>query len=149
MSEISEETRTAIDIFLSKIIDHAYNGAIIGIRKILEKGPSGRAKQVKKNMIYNWYQKLDENDRQIVLDLIEESVKLSIFSFLVVLDNKAGGPPLDQNSDFALYLQTYESDNEMFNYSPSNQTRVNMSYTIGGELHDEFNYRISKLNSEN
>ena len=60
MSEISEETRTAIDIFLSKIIDHAYNGAIIGIRKILEKGPSGRAKQVKKNMIYNWYQKLTQ-----------------------------------------------------------------------------------------
>lgn len=142
MNNISKDTKNAIDIFLRRIISHSYDGAIRGVRKILERGPSGRAKQVKRSKIFEWYQKLDEKDRQVVLDIIEESVRLSVFSFLVVLDNKAGGPPLDLNSDFALYLQTYASDNDRTNYSPNTSTRLNMSYTVDGELHDEFNHLL-------
>jgi hypothetical protein len=142
MNDISKDSKNAIDIFLKRIISYSYDGAIRGIRKILERGPSGRAKQVKRSKIFEWYQELDEKDRQIVLDIIEESVRLSVFSFLVVLDNKAGGPPLDHTSDFALYLQTYESDDERIKYSPSISTRLNMSYTVGGELHDEFNHLL-------
>ncbi len=139
MNDISKNSMIAIDIFIRRIVCDVYDGAINGIRKVLEKGPSGRAKQVNRFEMFEWYQKLNERDRRVLLEIIEESVKLSVFLFLIELDNKVGGPPIrDKSSDFALYLQTYESDKEKYSYSPNMSTQVNMSYTAGGDLHDTF-----------
>jgi hypothetical protein len=141
MDELTKASIEAANIFLGRIFDHAYQGSINGVRSLLEKGPVGRAKQPEKLELYDWYQNLDLRDRQLVLSVIEETAKLSIFSFLVVLDNKDIGPPIvDRSSDFALYLQTYENDDDMFIYSPKKMTRVNRSYSIDGDLHDEFVY---------
>jgi hypothetical protein len=143
MTDMPENYLIAVDTFIKKIVSDVYNGAINGIRKVLEKGPSGRTKQVKQSEMFEWYQMLSERDRQVLAEIIEESVKLSIYLFLVELDNKVGGPPIrDQSSDFALYLQTYESDKEKYNYSPNMCTQINLSYTAGGDLHEIFINRL-------
>jgi hypothetical protein len=95
--------------------------------------------------MHEWYQNLDERDRQMVLAIVEETAKNSVFSFLVVLDNKVIGPPrVDRSSDFAVYLQTYENEQDRFIYSPKTIIRVNMSYSINGDLHDEFTYILQR-----
>jgi hypothetical protein len=145
MDEITKASKDAATIFLRRVIDYSYHGSINGVQKLLEKGPTGRAIQPKKLELYEWYEKLDERERQMVLSIVEETAKNSVFSFLVVLDNKAIGPPIeDRSSDFAIYLQTYENDNDRFIYSPKTITRINRSYSIDGDLHDEFAYLLHR-----
>jgi hypothetical protein len=149
MNSISNDSKLAINIFLKKIVNAVYENSINSLRKSLEKGPPGRKKDPKEIEIHDWYQKLTDKDRDRVMAIVEKTVKLSVFSFLVVLDNKVPGPPIaDQTSDYALYLQTYESADEMHNYSPKTLTRLNMSYTIDGELHDEFLGMLVRRESE-
>lgn len=137
----------AITIFMENIVSGAYDGTISAIKKWLEEGPSGRLKNEDFSSIHNWFNNLNENDKNMVNHIIEKSVNLAIFSFLVTLDNKKGGTPLKgQLSDFALYLQTYNDKDSMINYQFNEARRINLSNTIDGELHDRFSNILHKRN---
>jgi hypothetical protein len=129
----------AASIFLNRIIGHVYDGAIGDMRSFLEEGPPGRKKQQELIELKEWFHHLDETGQKNILALIERAIRHSVFSFLVVLDNKTIGYPIEsQNSDFAVYLQTYENDEARFNYAPQTSARINLSYTVNGDLHDQF-----------
>jgi hypothetical protein len=68
---------------------------------------------------------------------------MSVFSCLVVLDNKTAGTPIQSRvTDFALYLQEYENHEKRMSYSPKDKVQINLSYTLDGDLHDEFSYYL-------
>jgi hypothetical protein len=139
----------AVNIFLKRIISHVYDGVINDMRSLLKEGPPGRKKQRELIELKEWFQNLDERSRSYILALIERSIRLSVFSFLVVLDNKTIGYPIEgQNSDFAVYIQTYESDEARFNYSPQMSFQINLSYTVDGDLHDKFYYILQERDGE-
>jgi hypothetical protein len=135
----------AAEIFLKKIIQHAVNGTINSVKSLLEKGPAGRKKDSQEVELHNWFLSLDEQSRKNVMTTVEKAIKLATFSSLVVIDNKTPGYPIENTiSDFALYIQSYDSINERGKYRSSKMTRVNLSYTTDGDLHDEFLYMLSR-----
>ncbi len=137
--KIKPITKQAISRFLEKIINHAYDGTIKGLFRILRSGPPGRKKQPELIQLHEWYINLDERSQSIAISLVSEAVKRAIFSVLTVIDNKTVGLPIEgQISDFVLYLQTYENNEAMYNNIAQTSTRINLSYTAGGELHDAF-----------
>jgi L-amino acid N-acyltransferase YncA len=132
--------KEAARIFLDRL-SHAYNGAIKGVVALLEKGPRGRKKQPHEVALHQWFQNLDEEGREHVLAIVRETANTTVFACLVLLDNKMVGYPLEgQMSDFAVYLQTYENEEAKAANSPETSTRLNLSYTPDGDLHDEFQY---------
>ena len=135
----SLNSEEAAYIFLDRIKHNAYDSVIHSMQILLEQGPPGRKKNHKQVELYRWFQDLDEYNRKLVLDVVEESIKLSIFSFLVILDNKISGSLLEnQIADIDVRLSTYDSDNSKFSYSPQLSARINLSYNIDGDLHEKF-----------
>ena len=135
----ANSSEDAIQIFLKRVLLDVYDNSIKSIINLLVNGPSGRAKQPLEENLHNWYQALDEKEKEQIEKIIEKSIRSTIFSFLVMLDNKSGGRPFrDKISDFALFIQFYQDEESLYNYKPQNSLRVNLSYTIDGELHDQF-----------
>lgn len=150
MNGMPNTSEDATDNFLRRIITIVYDGVIKVMQDLLEKGPPGRVKKPEKLKLYEWYQKLDQNDKQMVLAVIDQSVRGAIFSFLVELDNRSGGQPIkDEISDIAVYYQTYESVTDLYKYNPKSLIRINMSYSINGELHDLFMNLLNQLENDN
>jgi hypothetical protein len=143
MNPLPENSRIASESFLKRIVIYAYDTVIKGMQKFLESGPPGRTKQQESLELFEWFQRLEKKDQLMTLKIIELTTKNTVLSFLVVLDNKVGGHPISsKSSDIAIYYQTYKNDNERFQYLPESQTRINMSYSIDGELHDKFNIML-------
>jgi hypothetical protein len=130
----------ALDIFLKIFVQHSLYGTIDGIKKLLENGSAGMKKKPNDVALHEWYLTLDDDAKKHIGTIIRKTAELSTFSALVVLDNKTIGYPIEgQPSDFALYLQTYEDSNGMYDYSSSIKSiRFNRSYSVEGDLHDSY-----------
>ena len=145
MKNYSLNSEKAADIFLEWIKHNVYDSVIQSVNGLLIQGPPGRKKDHNQAELSKWFQDLDEYNRKIVLEVVEASVQLSVFSFLVVLDNKIAGSLLgDQLSDIDLRISTYENDDSKFSYSPQHSIRVNLSYDIDGDLHDMWEETLHK-----
>ena len=132
-------SKEAMTLFMDKVLELVYSGTLNGICNLLESGPPGRAKQSEIRSIHNWFLSLDEQGKSYVLAIVKEAIESTVFSFLVVLDNKTIGMPLiDHISDFAVSIQTYEDKEHLFNYQAKESVRLNLSYTVNGELHEKF-----------
>jgi hypothetical protein len=133
------DRQEAINDFLSRIIARAYDGAIEGTRKTLEKGPPGRQPPENRLAIHNWFQTLNNEERELVLALVREAADAAVFGCLVLLDNMTGGYPIeDKVSDFALYLQSYEDDAARDANTPVSSVRLNPRLSSDYDLHDRF-----------
>jgi hypothetical protein len=129
---------TAIKGFMEKLIDSVRDGTAKGMKRLLQEGPPGRQKDPRLVKMQNWYLNLEEDDKRFVLEVVHETIDRTIFNFLVLIDNKVPGYPITgEVSDFAISIQTYKNDEELFNYEPKDAIRINRSYT-GGDLHDDF-----------
>lgn len=132
----------AIKGFMEKLTRSVRDGTFKSMKRLLQEGPPGRRKDPKLVEMQNWFLNLNEDDRRFVLEIAQETIDRTIFNFLVLLDNKVPGYPITgEVSDFALSIQTYKSDEELFNYWPKDVIRINKSYT-GGDLHDDFIFYI-------
>ncbi|MBZ5858549.1 hypothetical protein [Flavihumibacter profundi] len=61
------------------------DNTINGMRSNLEK-PPGRKPSEKLLTMSKWYNELSEDDKKMVFQIVKESIDLSIFGFLCVLD---------------------------------------------------------------
>jgi hypothetical protein len=139
----------AVSIFMKLVVKHAYLGAINIMTKLLTQGPSGRLKPQDRLRLHQWYMSLDSKGQAMVSEIIEESVKVSVFNFLVFLDNKTVGNPIQkQFSDFAVYLQSYSSEDTRIQNTPVETIRINQSYEASGELHELLNETITNVLNE-
>jgi hypothetical protein len=143
-NEISIPPSEATAIFLDRLINRAYDGAIRIVNKLLEQGPPGRKKAPAKMILHQWFQGLNSQDQEHVKAVIRETAYSAVFGCLVLLDNKTGGYPVKGKiSDFSLCLQIYESDEAQGAYSPQTSIRLNLSYT-DDDLHDLFQIILSE-----
>ncbi len=147
MSEIPKPVPSAdfaSERFLEMLVRRAYHGSIRSLTSILADGPQGLEPQPYLTELHRWYRLLDESSREKVIQVVREAVEAAIFGVLVLLDGMTGGDPMPGTvSDFAVYLQTYESDEARKSNSPLSKVRLNPAYT-GDDLHHQF---ISMLES--
>jgi hypothetical protein len=71
--------------FIEAIKEVVVNSAIKSVQSKLFK-PPGRNPSEKLTMMSEWYTKLSDGDKSIVIRIIEETVQTSVFGFLCVLD---------------------------------------------------------------
>ena len=134
---------TAVTIFMNILIAHCRNGTIKEVYDLLEDGPPVPEVQSNQMATYQWYQTLNEQGKQHIQYLVREIVDSTLFSTLVVLDGAAGGLPLqEQFSEFALYLQTYETEADEAIDNVKTRVRVNTK-GVTEDLHDIFINSIS------
>ncbi len=91
---------------------------------------------------FHWFQSLQTSDQEEVQGVVGYSLDLCLFHLLNILDGTSPVPPMEQPSDFAVYLQTYDSDEDQDQNKPKTAVRVNPwspIYENGDEqIHDIF-----------
>jgi hypothetical protein len=112
------------------------------MKHLLENGPPGRKKSSKDMELHQWYEDLDDHSQDQVISIVSEAVNRSIYSCLVLLDNLSGKPERETISDFALYLQRYETYEDMGDNQPNERIRINQPKITNSFFHDEFIYYL-------
>jgi len=135
--------KEAAELFLSWLVTDAYDGAVMGMASILEKGPPGRKPSHDLVVLHQWFQSLDDESRKHVLAVILQASKAALFNCLVLLDGMAGYPVEGKISDFAVYLQTYEDQDARKADSPQFNVRLNPAYSTE-YLHDMFHWLLQE-----
>ena len=131
----------AAELFVNRLITRAYKIGIRDMKEELEEGPSGRTPLVELVALHQWYQRLDDQDREYVLAVIRHVVHSTVFGCLVLLDGAAGYAIPGKVSDFAVYLQTYANIDAQGADSPELRVRVNPAFTTE-YLHDMFDWLL-------
>lgn len=104
---------------------YACEGPMERIVETLEEGPGRSPRQVD-SQLHRWFQKLEEPSLEQARILVQEAVQYAVYCSLLVLDNATGMPPLaDQDSDYALYLQTYTTQENLKANVPQAAVRLN------------------------
>ncbi len=124
------------------LIKHCLEGIVPDIIEGLQDGPPGGEPPADLVERSRWFQSLQPADQKQVEGVIEESLDLCLFHLLNILDSTSPISPMEQFSDFAVYLQTYASDEDLDRNEPRTAVRVNPvvpAYEEGSEqLHDIF-----------
>jgi len=127
----------AAELFLRLLVAEAYDGAVEGTALVLKKGPPGRKPSQDLVALHRWFQDLDDESREHVLAVIRHASDAALFHCLVLIDGLAGYPIEGKVSDFAVYLQTYASQDARMANSPQTSVRLNSAHTTE-YLHDMF-----------
>jgi hypothetical protein len=131
-------TASPADIFLQRVYQRAFLGAIAGVEKALETGPTGRAPQPAQVVLHEWFEHLPLEDQSQVRAVIREAVRAAVFGCMVILDSASGGFALPGTpSDFALYLQSYPDERAMEENQADAATRLNPANSPAPDLHDQ------------
>lgn len=142
----NEKGKTMVDeieakeIFVDLVNEQVYEATKEGMREFLlpDSGDDNYAD------FRSLFSGLDEQKQALFLKAIDEAISMTVFNFLVLLDNQTTGTPLeDTPSDLGLYLQSAGDEDAIYNYQPSHRVRINRSYSSGGNLHDAFMERIT------
>ncbi len=134
----------AQELFVNKIIRRARNGVLEDLREELEQGPSGRMPDPAMIVRHEWFQTLDDEAKDQVLQVASEAVDGALFGAMVILDRMSGGYAIsDEPSDFALYLQTYDNEDLLWENSPASKIRINDELS-GEYLHDLYNWAVEE-----
>lgn len=128
----------AARLFLERVIIRAHDGVIKDKIASL-KDPSYLSKPSSDDELQSrWFDKLDQEGQSRVQELVRKVVRSAVFGCLVVLDNATGGEPLStQSSDFALYLQVYKNEDELWKGEPIETVRLN-HLAASLDIHDLF-----------
>lgn len=144
MSKIKPEE--AAERFVDMLISEVYEAAVEVMISSLEKPPPGQKPLEERIRLYEWFQSLEKQDRRYVREVIKEAADATLFLLLATLDGTSGFTPLeDQASDFAIYLQAYEYEDEEYMIvkedSPLWTVRVNTP-AGASDLHDHFSAKL-------
>jgi hypothetical protein len=128
-------------IFMRQVIDRVYSGAL-GVMKSQLEDPKtlkkGREREIR---LFEWYANLDQENREMVWEVIRNTVFSTTFRFLVLVDNAVDMPLQGKVSDFAIYLQTYENWENAGKNAPAMQVRFNPPFAIN-DLHDMLYFEL-------
>jgi len=117
---------------------------------LLREGPPGSQQQPEETELQQWFCLLKFEDQEKILKIAKMAVKLTVFNFLVLLDNKMSGQPIQERiSDFGLYVHTYGSAVDRFSYNPDESIRLNRSYSVNGDLHEAYDFEINITDDAN
>ncbi len=133
----------AAERFLRLLVAEAYDGAVDGTALMLEKGPPGRKPSQDLMTLHQWFHDLNDEDREHVLAIVRHVSEAALFHCLVLLDGLAGYAVEGKISDFALYLQTYDTNDARNANSPETSVRLNPACTTE-YLHDRFRWILQE-----
>jgi len=133
----------ALDAFIKKVYGQVHKPTYSSLELLLREGSPGNQKQPEETELQQWFCSLNIEDQEKILKIAKMAVKLTVFNFLVLLDNKTSGQPIQEEvSDFGLYIHTYESNAHRFSYNPNKSIRLNRSYSVNGDLHEAYDFEI-------
>ena len=95
--------------FINSIKEVIVNDSIKSVESNLLKLP-GRAPEKKLIILSQWFNKLDNNDRNMVMQVVKKSVQTSVFGFLCVLDGVRAIEDGEEKGKLDLY---YEKDGKL------------------------------------
>jgi hypothetical protein len=141
MNTLPTNRQEAAELFLQYLIEVACEGTSRSIGRTLAEGVHLRACRPPLRTLHSWYADLSEGDQSMVVDLVREVARFSVFSTLVLLDGATGGRYREGKVlEFALYLEIYSrttyTDREAV---PEARIRINPIGQAVPELHDLFN----------
>ena len=129
-------------LFVQMLVNHCYEGITPTVMETLQDAPPGGRPSADALRRFKWFQSLQASDQEEVQGVVEYSLELCLFHLLNILDGTSPIQPMEQPSDFAVYLQTYASDEDQERNEPNTTMRVNPwspMYESGDEqLHDIF-----------
>ena len=124
------------------LIKHCCKGITPTVMATLQNVPPGSQPFADEVRRFKWFQSLQASDQEEVQGVVGYSLDLCLFHLLNILDGTSPVPPMEQPSDFAVYLQTYDSDEDQDQNKPKTAVRVNPwspIYENGDEqIHDIF-----------
>ena len=91
--------------FVDAIRNVVWKSTVSSMSKLLAKSP-GRSPSKELIEKSNWYNSLDEDDREMVTKIIDESARIAVFGFLCVLD----GARAIEDGDKGLLKLYFEKD---------------------------------------
>ena len=132
----------AANLFTDIIYHRIYKGFYHEMEsKFLVEGMPGRADDQAR--LSDWYNSLDQQSKNSVKEIVQLTIKETMWRFLDFLDSRGGTAIKGQWADFAVYLQVYESMESMANNQPSNSARINMLF--GGDYEELGNLFLSRI----
>ena len=138
MNRIPTNREEAAEVLLEFLVAVGYDGLVAGITSELERGPRGRAPDPV--ALHRWYVGLDDHDRAMVLEIVRQAARFSVFNCLTFLDGRTGGRYREGKVlEFALYLDVYREEGYGGDAVPERSIRVNPIHEAVEDLHDLFN----------
>jgi hypothetical protein len=95
--------------FINSIKEVVVNDSIKSVESNLIR-PPGRAPEEKLNTLSKWFNNLNDADRNMVMQVVKESVQTSVFGFLCVLDGVRAIEDGEEKGKLDLY---YEKDEKL------------------------------------
>jgi|GEM_PF-1514546 len=137
-------------LFVGMLINECYETMVPEIMAGLQDGPPGGQPPADELQRSKWFQSLQAAEQKEIQGIIEYSLELCLFHLLNIFDGTSPVQPIkEQASDFAVYLQTYDSDEDLDSGKPKTATRVNPvapDYANDEEqLHDIFSEMMNDL----
>ena len=115
----------AANIFIDILYRRIYQEISSYMEKdIIPKGLPGRADDPAE--LEKWYHTLSADDKAHIIEIVKIVIKETVLSILVILDNNAGSPIVNTNSEFALFLQSFE-ERKTYPEDPIMSVRLNLS----------------------
>lgn len=128
--------------FVKILINDCHEEIAHLVMRTLQAGPPGGEPPVNQIQMSNWFRSLQPFDQKQVQETIKYSLELCLFHLLNILDGTSPVRPMEQESDFAVCLQTYASSDDLDHGYARTSVRINPVFPIyesGGEqLHDIF-----------
>jgi len=124
------ESKEAASIFMDIVFFRTY----LNLRQDIEtiRLPEGFGEMADDPVkLSDWYLGLDDNQQMIVKEIVKLTIAEAVYRFLIILDNHIGYPIPGKISDFAVYLQTYQSLDDRSRNLPQEFIRLNLSNTPG------------------
>lgn len=103
-----------------------FQPAVDGTIHVLTQGPAGCKPDAKLKALASWYKSLSDENRERVIEVVDQSAESAVFGFFVVLD---GARVIEKPEDRGKLALWYEKDGR--------DTLLN--YPKGESLHDLFN----------
>lgn len=141
------ENKSAEKIFLDLVIRRGYESAIHSIKSLLKDGPPGREPDNNLVEISQWFSGLNQEQKNMIFRIVEESVMHSTYLLLLILDRAYNYEISQENRvvDFSLELQTYASWDDQFSGKPNERIRINQPSTGQILLHQDFIECLAQL----
>jgi hypothetical protein len=107
------------------------------LQEFLEEEDPGPLQSQRVRRIATWYQCLSGDQKRLVMELVDETAAVTIFSLLVYLDGDAGTEWMDEVRpyDYGVFLQVYPDIDARFDGQAEEQVYIN-PLGAGETLHD-------------
>ena len=140
----------AARLFVGMLTKHCYERMVPILMEGLHDGPPGGQPPADEVQRSKWFQSLQASEQKEIQGVIGYSLEHCLFHLLNIFDGTSPVQPIkEQASDFAVYLQTYDSDEDLDDGKLETAVRINPVIPDDAndeeQLHDIFSEMMNDL----